>query len=153
MQFQLHSRLAQCTVQQHPTKLLPGRHWNLIDACDQFARRNLRLRGRGARQRFADYWSHTGHAMQEQNPVEQDGEQKISYWSRKHDDETLRHRLPIERAVQFFARDRAFTFIQHLDVAAERERRYRPLRLVCSKFAPPQYASESQRETQYLDLA
>jgi hypothetical protein len=48
-------------------------------------------------------------------------------------------------------RDFALAFVDHLDVAAQRHRRQRPLGAVPAEATRPDNAAESNRKTQHLD--
>src|SRR5262249_28741806 len=50
-------------------------------------------------------------------------------------------------------RDRAFTLVEHLHVAAQRQRADDELGAVRRRLAAPQHTAETDRETQHLDAA
>jgi hypothetical protein len=58
------------------------------------------------------------------------------------DQAALAHRLPIEGAFDFFGRDFALAFVQHLDVTAQRKDGDRPFGAVLAQPALPEGAPE-----------
>ena len=94
-----------------------------------------------------------GTPCMNKHPVEHDREQEVRDRTREHDREAPPDALPIERAIELGRVDRAFAFVEHLHVAAQRKGRHRPLRLVGAEFARPQRPAEAERKAQHLDVA
>jgi hypothetical protein len=67
--------------------------------------------------------------------------------------DALPHVLTIERARQFRRRYRTFTFIQHLDVTAQRYRGQHPLGAIGTAHPGAQRLAEADRKAQDFDIA
>ena len=66
------------------------------------------------------------HAVHVQAGVDRDGEQEVEQRPRNDDKEAPPDALPVEGARQFAWRNGCFALVEHLDVAAERDRRNHP---------------------------
>jgi hypothetical protein len=93
-----------------------------------------RSRGR-ARRRIGQQRTLAGNACHVRSREEQDREQQIGERTRGDDGDALPHALAIESTIEIRARDVAFALVGHLHVAAERDRRQRPLGLVAAEAA------------------
>ena len=88
--------------------------------------------------------------MDEQTPIQHDSQQKIRQWACNHDCDALQYRLAIERIFQILRCDRLFTLVQHLDVAAQRDRRDHPFGRAIGKAFTVNNFAESNGKTQYF---
>jgi hypothetical protein len=131
--------------------MVPALHFLAIDAQDRVAGAEPRLLCNRIFGDLADHRLDAIHADHVDRPVGQDGENEIEQRARDHDGHALPDALAIEGPVQLRRRHIALALVQHLHVAAERERPDGQLHAVRAHAARPQRFPEAHGETQHLD--
>ncbi len=110
--------------------------------------RGRRLRGGGSREHRL-VARHAGH---EEHPVEDEGEQEIRRRAGEDDEDAGRDALVVEGARSLALRDRALALVEHLHVAAQRDRGHHPLGAVGPAPADQQRTAEAHVEAQDLHV-
>jgi hypothetical protein len=140
-------------AQETPAQILPALDRDAADGDDQVAFADARHRHRRFRGRLGQERALRGNTGHVGAGKEQDREQEVGDGPRGNDGNPLADRLPVECARKIGRRHRTFAFIEHLHVAAERNRRHRPLRAIGAYLPRPHDAAEADGEAQHLHLA
>src|SRR6185295_8831783 len=140
-------------LQQYPARVLPCGNRLVVNLDQRIADFEAgRVRGRALR-RLADHRPEAWHAVDEQQPVERDGQQKIGGRARENDGEAAPDRLAVECPRQLLGCYLTFALVQHLDVTAERENGNDPFGRIAAHSPGPHWFPESERETQHFHAA
>src|SRR6266851_1643423 len=137
-------------LQQTPAYLLPARHRLPVYFQNRLASRQAACRRDGSGIGRTDDGFRLLDPAHEKRPVEHDGEQKIRHRPRGDDCHAPPDALAIEGPVRFLGRNRPFALVEHLHVAAERQRGDHPFGLVPATASPPQGPPKTDREAQNL---
>jgi hypothetical protein len=134
-----------------PAQFLPASDRLTVDGNDHVAGAHVGRRSHARRRRIGEHRALPGNARDVRTGEEQRSEQQIGDRTGRHDRHPPPHRLAIERARHVGRRDRSLALVGHFHVAAERNRRQRPFRLVAAPTTCPQHAPEADGKAQHLD--
>ena len=143
-------------LQQSPAQVDHRPQRLAVDRDDLERRVDAAVGQQALRVRRREHGARLLDAAHVEDGVEQHREQQVGDRTRGDDRDPLRDVLAVERARQVLGGNRTvdgFAFVEHRDVAAERNQRQHPLGPVASADPLDERPPEADREAQHLDAA
>jgi hypothetical protein len=151
LQSQFDTAARHSGAQQRQPQILKRADLGVVDPIDLVPCDEAGDCGRRAGRRLADHRLQRRQTVEEQRPVQHHRQQEIGHRTRQHDADAAPYASPVEGPMDFAGGYGALALVEHLDVAAQRQRADRPLGLVASEPAAEQGLAKADRKTQHLD--
>ena len=151
--FEAQRLALQRALQHAPAQVLPGGDAVAFDRAHRVAGGEVRRLRQRAGRRLRQHRAGFRHAVHVQAGIDRDREQEIEQRAGADDDDPAPDALPVEGAVQVLGVHGRLALVEHLDVAAERNRGERPFGRVAPDLAGVERAPEADRKAQHLDVA